>query len=246
VLKRIRFATQAGEGDEFAERWRAAVASVLAAPPGAIPVRVVACTVLPGMTPGAVHDGISIEWYKGPAHLERLEWWLASPGGKVVDELLAPVIDLDSSPVMVAEEHVLRGSDWLETRWRDGGDKLKHMAIARRAAGLTPAEFSDRWKSRAGKVGRVDIPEVARGQAYVQNHPVPRPEGSWAYDALNEVYFDDAEGVRTRMAFFAGSPREDDLVGDNWFVVAREEVIRLRSDDKAATAHELREQSWLD
>src|SRR5262249_54026217 len=122
-------------------------------------------------------------------------------------------------------EHVLRGQEWLQQRWREGGEKLKHMAIARRADGLTPAQFSDRWKSRAGKVGQVAIPEPARGLAYVQNHPVPVGDGPWAYDALNEVYFDDLEGVRTRMAFFADSPSEDDLVGANWFVVAREEVF---------------------
>jgi hypothetical protein len=185
----------------------------------------VACTVLSDVTPGAVHDGIGIEWFTDDAHLARFESWLASPPGGVVERLLAEAVALDASPMIVAEEHVLRGEEWLDQRWREGGEKLKHMAIARRAEGLTPAQFSDRWKSRAGKVGQVAIPEPARGLAYVQNHPVPMRDGSWAYDALNEVYFDDLEGIKTRMAFFADSPSEDDLVGVNWFVVAREEVL---------------------
>jgi hypothetical protein len=224
MLKRVRFAARAGP--DFSARWPAALASVLGAPADARPSRVVACTVLSEMTPDPVYDGIGIEWYRDTSHLARLESWLASPAGAVVGERLAGAIDVTASPILVAEEHVLRGADWLDERWRDGGDKLKHMAIAIRAPGLTPAEFSELWKGRAGKVGQAAIPAAARGRAYVQNHPVPRPGDPWAYDALNEVYFDDMDGVRTRMAFFAASPREDDLVGQNWFVVAREELIQ--------------------
>src|SRR5438552_3099511 len=87
------------------------------------------------------------------------------------------------TPRMVAEEHVMRGAQWLEQRWQDGGPKLKHMAIALRAEGLTQAQFHDLWRSRAGKVGTTPIPEDAKGLAYVQNHPLPRPDGDWAYDA---------------------------------------------------------------
>jgi hypothetical protein len=225
VLKRIRLATRANTAEDFPSTWRTAVASALTAPPEARPGRVVACTVLSDVTPGAVHDGIGIEWFTDDAHLARFESWLVSPPGGVVEGLLAEAVDLDASPVIVAEEHVLRGEEWLQQRWRKGAEKLKHMAIARRAENLTSAQFSARWKSRAGKVGQVAIPEPARGLAYVQNHPVPVRDASWAYDALNEVYFDDLEGVRIRMAFFADSPSEDDLVGANWFVVAREEVL---------------------
>jgi hypothetical protein len=201
------------------------VASALRAPPETRPGRVVVCTVLSDATPDAVHDGIGIEWFTDEAHLAGFESWLLSPAGRLVEGLLTDAVDLAASPVIVAEEHILRGAEWLEQRWRDGGEKLKHMAIARRAAGLTAAQFSERWKSRAGKVGQVTIPAAARGLAYVQNHPVRVRDGSRAYDALNEVYFDDLEGVRNRMAFFAESPSEDDLVGENWFVVAREEVL---------------------
>jgi hypothetical protein len=225
VLKRIRFATRAGSADDFPSAWRAGVASALSAPPEARPGRVVACTVLSDVTPGAVHDGIGIEWFTDDGHLACFESWLSSPPGRLGEDLLTEAVDLATSPVIVAEEHILRGAEWLEQRWRNGGEKVKHMAIARRADGLTPAQFSDRWKSRAGKVGQVTIPAAARGLAYVQNHPVPAHDGLWAYDALNEVYFDDLDGVRSRMAFFAESPSEDDLVGENWFVVAREEVL---------------------
>jgi hypothetical protein len=225
LFKRIPFATRGGAAEDFPARWRAAAAGASEAPRGACPHRVVICTVLADMTPDAVHDGIGIEWFADTAHLARFEAWLASPAGAAVDKRLAEALDVARSPVVVAEEHVLRGREWLERRWQEGGEKLKHMAIARRAPGLSPAQFSELWKSRAGKVGRTAIPERARGLAYVQNHPVPASEGSWEYDAVNEVYFDDMDGVRARMAFFAGAPTEDDLVGENWFVVAREETV---------------------
>lgn len=136
--------------------------------------------------------------------------------------------------MIVADESVLRGADWLKQRWRRGGEKLKHMAIALRAAELTPAEFSDRWRSRAGQIRRPGaavvtlIPDAARGHAYVQNHPRPRTAGEWAYDALNEVRFDDARSLRTRIEWFRENLRdqaEDDLVRQSWFIAARETVL---------------------
>jgi hypothetical protein len=230
VIKRIRFATRARSGRDFSSAWPAAVAAALSAPPEVRPVRVVSCPVLPDVTPDHLHDGIGIEWFGDAEHLGRFESWLTSPRGKDIDGLLTDVLDLDASPLLIAEEHVLRGSEWMDERWRRGGTALKHMAIARRAAGLTPTQFSALWKSRAGQVGTVVIPDEARGRAYVQNHPLPPPGGSWAYDALNEVYFEagDLDGVRARIDFFAGAmkaEREDDLVSESWFVVAREEVL---------------------
>lgn len=61
----------------------------------------------------------------------------------------------------------------------------------------------------------------------MQNHPLPRPDGEWVYDALNEVYFDDLESLRLRIAWFREHlpDQEDDLVRENWFIVACEEVV---------------------
>jgi hypothetical protein len=203
VIKRIVLACA---GDEFA--------TALTAPPDVRPVRVASCTVLPDLTPGPPHDGIGLEWFSDDRHLERFETWSA-------DALREPV------QVLVAQEHVMRGADWLQQRWRDRGPKVKHMAIARRAAGLTPAQFVDRWRNRAGRVGAVPIPVPARGRAYVQNHPLARVDGEWPYDAVNEVYFDDLDGLRDRIAWFAENldGQEDDLVGESWFVAVREEVL---------------------
>jgi hypothetical protein len=230
VIKRVRFATGLGAGRDFSAGWSAAAAAALDAPPGVRPVRVVSCTVLADVTPDQLHDGVGIEWFEDAGHLGRFEAWLRSPPGQDTAGIVARVLDLDASPLFVAEEHVLRGSDWMEERWRSGGARLKHMAIARRAAGLTPARFSELWRTRAGKVGTVLIPDEARGRAYVQNHALPPPHGSWAYDALNEVYFDadDFDGIRARMAFFAETMKEhgeEDLVSASWFVVAREELV---------------------
>lgn len=126
---------------------------------------------------------------------------------------------------VLAGEHILRGEDWLARRWRDGGDKLKHMALATRAAGLSQAEFSRRWRSHAGTAGTAVIPDEARGLAYVQNHPVP---GEWPYDAVNEVYFDDADGLRARVEWFRASvpdPADGVLFGQSWLIAVREVIV---------------------
>ncbi len=229
MIKRIRFATGLGANDDFSVGWPAVVTRALAAPPAVRPLRVVSCTVLPEITPDHLYDGVGIEWFQDTEHLARFEAWLTSPMGQGTGEMVAQVLDLHASPLFVAEEHILRGSDWMEERWRSGGARLKHMAIAKRAVGLTPEQFSHLWKTRAGKVGTVVIPDEARGRAYVQNHALPPPRGSWAYDALNEVYFDsdDLDGIRARIAFLAETMEEhgeEDLVSESWFVVAREEL----------------------
>lgn len=171
------------------------------APPG---VRMAMCVALPDVLPAPRFAAVVIERFTDVAYADR-------PGGP-------------TGCVVVAEEHPLRGADWLERRWRDGGPRFKHMAIARRAAGLTPREFSDRWRDRAGRVGATPIPEPARGLAYVQNHPLP---GDRPFDAVNEVWFDDLDGLRARVDWFASHvDGEDDLVGEHWFLAVREEVRR--------------------
>ncbi|MGI8329406.1 EthD domain-containing protein [Actinomadura scrupuli] len=237
MIKRLRFATRRQDvpAEAFREAWPRAVAGAAHAPPDVRPSRVVACTTLLGLTgPDPKHDGIGIEWFTGADHLRRFEEWLATPAGGPLLQQAGTVVDRNAGPVVVAEESVMRGAEWLERRWRDGGERLKHMAIALRAEGLTPAEFSERWRNHAGQVrrpgaaGATVIPDDARGHAYVQNHPCPRTSGEWAYDAVNEVYFDDAESLRTRIEWFrenlaAGS--QEDLVRRSWFIAVREEVV---------------------
>jgi hypothetical protein len=182
------------------------------APPESRPRRVALCTSLPEVLPEPVTKSIGIEWFDDPEHLARFQRWHA---------------DGPAGGALVADELVLRGADWLDERWRRGGPTLKHMAIATRAAGLSAEEFSSLWKTRAGIVGGATIPDRARGCAYVQNHPRPSLSAS-SYDAFNEVYFDDLDSLRFRVDWFAENLRgqaEADLVGESWFVAAREEVL---------------------
>jgi hypothetical protein len=237
MIKRIQFAAKhdAVAGDGFAAAWHDALATAMTAGAGVRPVRSTSCATLPeveGNDPR--HDVIAFQWFDDAAHLARFEAWLATDAGAAHERRLDELAKSGSRALVVADEHVMRGADWLEERWRDGGPKFKHMAVAMRAAGLTQAEFSELWVSRAGQVrtsgasAATVIPDAARGLAYVQNHPAPRADGDWPYDAVNEVYFDDLDALRVRVEFFAqtlGDQTEDDLVGDNWFVIAREEVV---------------------
>jgi hypothetical protein len=167
-------------------------------------VRAVACEVIPGLSdPASPHQWITAEWF---------------PAGAM------PVATVGRLAV-VAEEAVVRGAPWLEQRWKDGGPMVKHMALATRAAGLTQPEFAARWRAHAGTAGGARVPDEARGLAYVQNHPIA---GQWPYDAVNEVYFDDLDGLRRRVEWFRGNvpaPADGSLFGQSWLVAVREVVI---------------------
>ncbi len=236
MIKRIRFATKHRDlaPESFAPAWRRAVAAGADAPEDIRPSRIAVCTALPEVIANPKHDGIGLEWFADRAHEERYEAWLRSEPAAAVSQLLDEAVELDASPVVLADELVLRGHDWLDRRWSDGGMRLKHMAIARRAAGLSLREFSERWRGRSGTLNRpgnaevLVIPDEARGLAYVQNHALARPSGDWPYDALNEVYFDDLDSLRARIAWFdenLSQQTEDDLVRESWFVAASEEML---------------------
>ena len=229
MIKRIAFVSRRAEvsAAEFGARWVASVAPIQAAPATVRPLRAVVCTTLhdiPGS--GALHDGLSLLSFPDVEALRRFDAWQAR-------EVPAPdLVDPERTVQVIAEEVVLRGADWLVRRWKEGSLKYKHMALARRAESLTPSQFSERWRSRAGRIGGsattpvLAIPEAAQGSAYIQNHPL----ASAGYDAINEVYFDDLEAMRARLDFFREhDPRraDADLVSAAHFLVVREQVVVL-------------------
>jgi hypothetical protein len=240
VIKQFTFANRHADAssDTFVDHLREVLRARAGGTSVVRPCRSALCTVVPGEGPRQRHDGVGIEWFEDSAHLARFEEWRASaaPVGKVGDILA--VADGGDRAVVVASEIVQRGADWLEARWHEGGVKFKHMAIALRAAGLTPAEFSRRWRAHAGTVSRggrsggasgdLVIPDEVRGLAYVQDHPLLRDDAAWAYDAVNEVYFDDEVALRRRSTWFeenVGREAQEDLVGDRWFLCVREELL---------------------
>ncbi|HEY6532315.1 MAG TPA: hypothetical protein VIY72_08435 [Acidimicrobiales bacterium] len=174
------------------------------------PVRVVRCVALPDLTPDPFAEVVTVEWFETPLGAGSL----AGDEGDLGD--------------VVIEEHVVRGLEWLDARWRDDGDRFKHMAFARRAPSLTVAEFASRWRSHAGTLGGASIPEEIKGRAYAQNLPVPRAAGEWPFDAVNEVWFDDLDGLRRRVEWFQQyhEPTGDDLFGPSVFLAVRETVVR--------------------
>lgn len=208
MIKKFRFFDSSDEANTYAKT---------DLPLGAAyrPLRVVVCHALHDAIPDQAHEAVVIEWFE-----------TAPPYDPFID-----------SGDFEAEEQIGRGADWLEKRWAGGDTKIKHMAIAKRAAGLTPEGFSELWKTRAGTVKApgggpvVTIPDVAKGLAYVQNHQLPPPDESWLYDAVNEVYFDDLDSLRQRIAFFdehLGDQTEDDLVSESSFLAVREEIVLSR------------------
>lgn len=181
------------------------------APDQARPARITVATVLSQQSgPAPKHAAVVAEWFDDAAHLAQYEAWAGA----------------DPGPSVVAEEYVMRGAEWLDRRWRHGGQSYKHIALATRAADLTPAEFADRWRNHAGRSGGVVIPDEARGQAYVQNHPVQRATGEWVYDAVTEVWFDDLAGLQARIDWFDENPPGDSgLFRQSWFLAVTEELV---------------------
>ena len=232
MIKRIRLATaKRGLGrEEFAGGWREAVAAAASAPERVRPVRLTVSVSLPEIAADQRHDGVALEWFGDREHLRRFESWLGTPPGRAVQRLRSEVIEFDASPVVVTSERVTWGADWLERRWQEGGPKLKQLAIATRADGLTLPQFLERWRGRAGPVGAAAIPVAYRGLAYVQNLPLVTDGREWAYDAINEVYFEDVDSLLARIAYFereiAGGAGGD-LIRANWFLAVSEDPIRL-------------------
>jgi hypothetical protein len=212
VIKRLRFRDDAG--------WRDAIEVAVDVPSEARPVRVAASTVLSsrdGEPP--LHLGVIEEWFADEAHQQRFDGWIARGG--------------DVAPVVVAEPVVLRGAEWLERRWLDPAPRFKHMALAARAPGLTPTEFSARWRDHAGRArgatGTTAIPDDVKGLAYVQDHPLVS-DGGDAYDAVNEVYFDDVDALQRRVDWFRDNEigqTPDEMFGATTFLLVREEILDI-------------------
>lgn len=60
----------------------------------------------------------------------------------------------------------------------------------------------------------------------MQNHPLLT--GTWAYDAVNEVYFDDIDALKKRIAWFQDNMEQSaqaELFSRSWFLAAREETL---------------------
>jgi hypothetical protein len=232
LIKRIRLATaKRGLGrEEFAGGWREAVAAAASAPERVRPARLTVSVSLPEIAAGQRHDGVALEWFGDREHLRRFESWLGTPPGRAVQRLRSEVIELDASPVVVAGERVVGGADWLERRWQEGGPKLKQLAIAIRADGLTLPQFLERWRGRAGRAGPAPIPDAICGLADVQNHPLVADGGDWAYDAISEVYFDDVGSLLARIAYLErelARGADSDLIRASWFLAVSEDPIRL-------------------
>jgi hypothetical protein len=177
----------------------------------------------------------------------RREWWaVEAPAARVA---LGTALHLDGLPPppfatvevvwggaaapppaageveVVVEEEVRRGTEALAARWAAGGERFKMMSFGRRNPALTPAEFADRWRREAGRLGGEQIPDDLRGFAYAQDHPVPGPDP--AFDAINEVWFDRLDDLRRRAEWFAARPVPSDLMdpAGSGVVLLREEVL---------------------
>ena len=140
------------------------------------------------------------------------------------------MIEHDASPVVVAGERVVRGGDWLDRRWREGGPKLKQLAIATRADGLTLPQFLERWRGRPARPGRRRFRTLSARWPTCRTTPWSMTAGSRPTTRSTEVYFDDADSLLALIAYLerelAGGA-DNDLVRASWFLAVSEDPIRL-------------------
>lgn len=192
------------------------VAAVADAPPAARPERATVAVTVAGIVAEPRHAQMATVSFRDLAHLHA---FLDATGvGRRGD-------------VTVTEDHVVRGGDWLVRRW-DRGPVLKHVALARRAEGLSLAEMLERWRTHGGSVQRpgepsVAIPERVRGLAYVQHHPRVEDGHERPYDAITEVWFDDLDALKERAQWFATGPGSGPqaLFEQSWFLALRETAL---------------------
>jgi hypothetical protein len=134
---------------------------------------------------------------------------------------------------VAVEEVVARGADRYRARWATGDERFKMMSFGRRNPALSRDEFAARWRGHGGRLGGEAIPEDVRGEAYVQDHPLPLDGGGGpAFDAVNEVYLDGLDALRRRRDWFAarqagaGRPADELMApGQAWSLYLRERPL---------------------
>ena len=232
LIKRIRLATaKRGLGrEEFAGGWREAVAAAASAPERVRPVRLTVSVSLPEIAADQRHDGVALEWFGDREHLRRFESWLGTPPGRAVQRLRSEVIEFDASPVVVTERAGRPGGRLARAALAGG------RAEAQAAGDRHPGRRADpppvpRAVARPGRPGRRGADSRRLPRAGLRAEP-PAGHGGrdWAYDAIDEVYFDDADSLLARIAYLeralAGGA-DSDLVRASWFLAVSEDPVRL-------------------
>lgn len=179
-----------GEVERRRDRW----GPVLAGDRAPLRVSFAVPLVADGL-PSPAFDAVEVVWLAGGVEQLALDEPLRS-----FDPALAPG---EGSVAIVVEEVVGRGADALTARWADGGPRPKMMSFGRRARTLSREDFADRWRAEAGSLGGEPMPDEVRGIAYVQDHPVGDDP---PFDAINEVWFDDAAALGSRARWLAARP----------------------------------------
>ena len=120
---------------------------------------------------------------------------------------------------------VVRGADALAARWAAGGERYKMMSFGRRNPALTRAEFAERWRAEAGRLGGDRDPR--RPPRGWPTSRTTRSGDDPPLDAVNEVWFERLDDLRRRAAWFAARPVPADLMSpaECWAAYLREDVV---------------------
>lgn len=196
----------------------------LGRPGGPTRVALGAALTLDGLPPPRF-AAVEVLWFDDAARRPPVSTTepIAPATGPATEGTLGGAVE-DGTIVLPVDEVVVRGADALADRWVAGGERYKMVSFGRRNPALTRAAFIERWRAEAGRLGGDRIPDEVRGLAYVQDHPVADDP---PLDAVNEVWFDELDGLRRRARWFAARPIPADLMSppDCWSLYLRETVL---------------------
>ena len=197
------------EREEFVAQWRAFDEELIRTAP-VVPERLVHCNALKLGRSEPHHDGCGIIWHADAR--SRDDFFEFARSGDRADRW-AEIVDPVATIEMVTDERIVRGDDWLESRWTDRADETVYMLLGfiERKAPMTIAEFRDYWWDTHRPLANRLIPVEAQASAYVQNRVFDDSTAPW--DGCGELYLDSLEQLPARAAFFNG-PESAELEAD--------------------------------
>jgi len=158
-------------------------------------------------------DGVEISWHPLKANETDLASWV-----RAGDDVL-----LDGPRVTVTvEERTVSGLDWLQNRWREGGEMgVVLIGLIEAADGLTRPAFRDYWWDQHRPLANRLVPDTLAPIAYVHDYVLDdRASGegfTWA--GIGEMYERSLGTARQRGEWFESDAAKPVIADEERFLV---------------------------
>jgi hypothetical protein len=169
----------------------------------------VQCVARPGVTTVAF-DGVEISWFE--EHDDSTD----PASGRDLAVLDGPGVRV------TVEERTVSGGDWLEERWRQGGEIGKVLiGLIEAADGFTREDFRDYWWDQHRPLANSLVPEALGPVAYVHDYVLDTNvvvQGfNWA--GIGEMYEQSLATARERGEWFESDAARPLALDEERFMV---------------------------